>query len=412
MFSVSKMTEDMGYAYDELGFPNNRGSIPVSSSGVADVGFRLHAFFSSFTDLFSKFGRYIAPAYHHDRCERSVQMRLYSMNKQEFALVFLVFFGLYACAVVIGIAGPPITATKHRSARHDLKLEANDSAAERAIGLVPSYIEEASHEGLGDGAKVLLIATHAVALWLDPFFFLVLATDSILATAADSFFQASFLCALLFFWLSAYHGLRQTNRTFRGFYLCKALVILPVWVCSVSLSIWERANQLSDPTFSEDVNSSAYYGLKIFFFVMGALYILMLVHHIVKTYSDLRSMPYFDMRLKFLTVLMLVVLSVSIAVVVLRFGVGVLEDHFVSQLSTTYRNSAEFMSFYGLLNLYLYTMAFVYSPAETPQHQTGLVKDNPSFSMVTESDEDIIFGSDDDVRRPLYDFSHDAELTD
>jgi hypothetical protein len=75
-----------------------------------------------------------------------------------------------------------------------------------------------------------------------------------------------------------------------------------------------------------------------------------------------------DVRLKFLTLLMLVVLSVSIAVVVLRFGVGVLEDHFVSQLNTTYRNSAEFMSFYGLLNLYLYTMAFVYSPADVPQH--------------------------------------------
>lgn len=51
-----------------------------------------------------------------------------------------------------------------------------------------------------------------------------------------------------------------------------------------------------------------------------------------------------------------------------RFGVGVLEDNFVAQLSTHYNNSSEFMSFYGLLNFYLYTMAYVYSPANKEAH--------------------------------------------
>lgn len=69
-----------------------------------------------------------------------------------------------------------------------------------------------------------------------------------------------------------------------------------------------------------------------------------------------------DMRLKFLTLLMLVVLSISLAVTVLRFGVGVLEDNFVAQLSTNYNSSAQFMSFYGMFNFYLYAMAYVYSP--------------------------------------------------
>jgi hypothetical protein len=70
------------------------------------------------------------------------------------------------------------------------------------------------------------------------------------------------------------------------------------------------------------------------------------------------------MRLKFLTLLMLIVLSLSITITVLRFGFGILEDNFVAELSTTYKNSAEFMSFYGLLNFYLYTMAYVYAPSE------------------------------------------------
>lgn len=73
--------------------------------------------------------------------------------------------------------------------------------------------------------------------------------------------------------------------------------------------------------------------------------------------------PYFsDVRLKFLTALMIIVLSISIAVTVLRFGVSVLQDNFIAELSTNYSSSAEFMSFYSLLNFYLVTMAYVYAP--------------------------------------------------
>lgn len=68
------------------------------------------------------------------------------------------------------------------------------------------------------------------------------------------------------------------------------------------------------------------------------------------------------MRLKFLTLLMLVVLTISLTITILRFGIGVLEDNFVAQLSTHYNSSVQFMSFYGLLNFYIYAMAYVYSP--------------------------------------------------
>ena len=64
-----------------------------------------------------------------------------------------------------------------------------------------------------------------------------------------------------------------------------------------------------------------------------------------------------------MTLLVLLVLSICVSVTVLRFGVGVLQDNFIAQLSTNYRNSSEFMALYGLLNFYVYTMAYVYSPA-------------------------------------------------
>jgi len=65
-----------------------------------------------------------------------------------------------------------------------------------------------------------------------------------------------------------------------------------------------------------------------------------------------------------MTLLMLIVVSVTVLLTTLRFGAGVLEDNFVSQLNTTYRSSVQFMCFYGLVNFYLYTMAYVYSPSD------------------------------------------------
>ena len=71
-----------------------------------------------------------------------------------------------------------------------------------------------------------------------------------------------------------------------------------------------------------------------------------------------------DLRLKFMTVLMLIVLAVSVTITVMRFGLSPLwADHFVPELSTHYHTSAMFAAFYGLLNFYVFTMAFVYSPS-------------------------------------------------
>lgn len=88
------------------------------------------------------------------------------------------------------------------------------------------------------------------------------------------------------------------------------------------------------------------------------------------------------MRLKFLTCLMLFVMSITITVTMGRFGFGVLEDNFVANLSTTYKSSAEFMCFYGLLNFYLFTMAYVYSPDDQAQIEPrSITKDNPGLFL-------------------------------
>lgn len=69
-----------------------------------------------------------------------------------------------------------------------------------------------------------------------------------------------------------------------------------------------------------------------------------------------------------MTFLMLVVLSISIAITAMKFGAAALQDNFVAEISTNYENSIEFVAFYSLLNFYMYTMAFVYSPSKNAQY--------------------------------------------
>lgn len=130
-----------------------------------------------------------------------------------------------------------------------------------------------------------------------------------------------------------------------------------------------------------------------------------------------------DKRLKFLTSLLVIVILIVFITTTLNFGVGILEDNFVAKLSTHYNSSAQFMSLYGLLNFYLYTMAYVYLPNNKSVTGTTknikffsirlkknsfiyildstITKDNPSFSMINDSDEDVIYGSDEESRKPL-----------
>lgn len=104
-------TSGLGYAYH------------LPTGGII---LRIRNTLSQFSDLFSEFNKFIAPAYHHDRCERSVHMRLYSMHKREFVMVFLAFLACFGLGTVIGLAGPPITTTTEISAS---SLLSNTSAA-------------------------------------------------------------------------------------------------------------------------------------------------------------------------------------------------------------------------------------------------------------------------------------------
>ncbi|XP_064629760.1 transmembrane protein 181-like isoform X2 [Lineus longissimus] len=457
--------------------------------------------------------------------ERSVQMRLYAMNKRQFVLVFLSFFVFFGITVLVGLVGPPIIASVQHNATalaeppKDLKagpfrlmsprintynqqiwitavvVSDNKGAGKlyqpfvvgiQSRGMVDentsSQAQPVTHnktrtlECLKDCKELILLHlgfidyTHyqitinfyglekmkwaikdvkfffkmynaafteleiwfrfvflvltflatclfahslrkfslrdwsieqkwmsallpLLLLYNDPIFPLTFLVSSWVPGMFDAIFQATFLCSLLLFWLCIYHGVRQNERHFVKFYLPKLVIVGLIWISAVTLSSWQVYNELQDPTYNYKLDTGNFLGFKIFFFVIGGIYLLYLIYLLIRAYGELRSMPYFDLRLKFTTALMLIVISISITITVLRFGRGILEDNFVSDLSTHYQNSAEFLSFYGLLNFYLYAMAFVYSPSRNALYESHF-KDNPALSMLNDSDDEVVYGED------------------
>ncbi|XP_059380220.1 transmembrane protein 181-like isoform X6 [Carassius carassius] len=242
--------------------------------------------------------------------------------------------------------------------------------------------------------KWMSVLLPLLLLYNDPFFPLSFLLNSWVPGTLDAFFQALFLCALLLFWLCVYHGIRvQGERRFLTFYLPKLLIVGLLWLSAVTLGIWQTVNELQDPTYQYKVDIQNFQGMKIFFLLLVSVYVLYLLFLVLRACSELKNTPYTDLRLKFLTALTLLVLLISLLILYLRFGSKALQDNFVSELSTHYQNSAEFLSFYGLLNFYLYTLAFVYSPSRSALYDSQL-KDNPAFSMLNDSDDEVIYGSD------------------
>ncbi|KAG7272031.1 hypothetical protein CRUP_030135 [Coryphaenoides rupestris] len=199
--------------------------------------------------------------------------------------------------------------------------------------------------------KWMSVLLPLLLLYNDPFFPLSFLVNSWFPGTLDAFFQALFLCALLLFWLCVYHGIRvQGERRFLTFYVPKLIIVGLLWLSAVTLGIWQTVNELQDPTYQYKVDISNFQGMKIFFLVVVVIYILYLIFLIVRACSELKNMPYSDLRLKFLTSLTFVVLILSMVILYLRFGAKALQDNFL--------------------------------------------KDNPAFSMLNDSDDEVIYGSD------------------
>ncbi|XP_048391660.2 transmembrane protein 181 isoform X3 [Stegostoma tigrinum] len=147
--------------------------------------------------------------------------------------------------------------------------------------------------------KWMSILLPLLLLYNDPFFPLSFLVNSWFPGMLDDLFQAIFLCALLLFWLCAYHGFRvQGERKFMTFYLPKLFIVGLLWLAAVTLGIWQTVNELHDPSYQYRVDTSNFQGMQVFFLIVGSLYMLYLVFLVVRACSELKNMPYFESQQK------------------------------------------------------------------------------------------------------------------
>ncbi|XP_075971889.1 transmembrane protein 181 isoform X2 [Anticarsia gemmatalis] len=531
---------------------------------------------SQFSDLFSEFNKYIAPAYHHDRCERSVPMRIYSMHKGEFVMVFIAFFALFGLGVFIGLAGPSPTMTTSMSASSVLtnsstmyqgafhlhspplgtraqqlwlfaeiltnnddeeifdksfqisisidgvladhsttELVSENDAPNRTehlkcikrvcdevlvlhIGMLEytHYVLNINFYGLKEFHKryhireivfyfktynpaftqlelwfrfIFVITAFCVTFWFtyilrkyhvvdwaieqkwisfllpallmsnDPLYPLRLFPDNNFAPFFGDVATITFIGGVMLSWLGQYHGLRQNDRSYTSFYLIKYLVVAMVLTPAFIMTYWQKYVALYDPTYNYSMNPS-YPIVKITFAFSMILYFMYLTVLIIKAYSDLRNMPFFDIRLRCLSIVVGTVLSIMGLLAIQGWGPAGLQDHWASQPKIHYDTSAPFMAMIGLFNFKVYILAYLFAPSGGALHvlrpppkrpngkrvkkctcisckavrgrtrkvmvlyseiETAITKDNPAFSMINDSDEEVIYGSDEESRRPL-----------
>ncbi|CAB3260798.1 unnamed protein product [Arctia plantaginis] len=501
---------------------------------------------TQFSDLFSEFNKYIAPAYHHDRCERSVPMRIYSMHKGEFVMVFIAFFALFGLGVFIGLAGPSPTMTTSMSASSVLtnsstmyqgpfhlhspalgtqaqqlwlfaeiltnndddeifdkrfqisisieglladhtttEIVGENEAPNRTqhltckkstcdevlimhLGVLEytHYVLNINFYGLQEFHKryvirdiifyfktynpaftqlelwfrfIFVLTTFSVTFsffyalrryhltdwsleqkWIsfllpsllmanDPMYPLRLFAANYFATMMSDMNMILLICSILLSWLAQYHGLRQNDRNYMSFYLTKYFLVSLLMVPALVLSYWQKCVGILDPTYNYMMNP-AYPVVKGLFFCGLTMYFLYLMVLIIKAYSDLRNMPFFDIRLRCLSIVVGTVIFIMTLLSIQGWGVAGLQDHWASQPKVHYDTSAPFMAMMGLFNFKIYILAYLFTPGGGAVHDMAITKDNPAFSMINDSDEEVIYGSDEESRRPLN--SHHRITTD
>nr|CAG4651694.1 EOG090X03I5 [Triops cancriformis] len=439
-------------------------------------------------DLFGEFSRYVAPAYHHDRCERSVQMRLYSMHKREFVVVFVAFFACFGIGAFIGLAGPPILTTTVIKAS-TLSPEINQTTMATGTFLVKTPLLTSYHQQLWLVAQIIthkrddetfdkpfqvsismqgsngdpeelarpnhlenrtrhlfcekdgcnnlillqmgyvayshyvfsisfsglqtiherytiedvifhirsfnpsftkmeiwfrflfLITTFIVSCvyfhnlrkyfmlywsmeqkWLvvllpllvlynGPFFPLVFLVESWFPKFFTVMCQTTFLSSVLLCWLCTCHGLRQTEKRL-FFYFPKLLIVGTLWIAVVVAVGHQEQGKMFDPTYNVQTDAPHYYGFTVFLFVLCAMYLAYLIILGLRTYAELRAMPFFSTRLKFMTAMAVIVLITMALLMVNRFDIDVLFGFFNADYALHYSNARTRLSYSTLCVFY------------------------------------------------------------
>ncbi|KNC46263.1 transmembrane protein 181 [Thecamonas trahens ATCC 50062] len=186
----------------------------------------------------------------------------------------------------------------------------------------------------------------------NPLFPLTILADSWFPEFLDVCFFVTFIALLLLFWLCILDSIRKpaTARTYIGFYLPKVALVGTLWLISVVVFTWQELHELDNPTYStaNDIPGFIFFRVVQILLLIG--YTFWLIFVAILGVKDRRAFPRLSVRIKYLGILTIFVLAITITGIVL----GV--------VGTIHNNAAQFLSFFSLFNLYIFFLAIVYAP--------------------------------------------------
>lgn len=215
----------------------------------------------------------------------------------------------------------------------------------------------------------------------DPIFPIKFIVTSWIPALVDSIVQVTFLSALLLFWLCVHHSLLCSDRPFLAFYVPKFIICGALWIISVLIYCWQQYHEIADPTYQYKTDMANYLILKIFFGFFIGLYLLYLGYLLVQGCIELHNKPYMYLRLKFISAFTACISIISLLVVAVRYRTEIFDDNFIAPTSTNDGNSLEYVALYGLINGYIYTLAFVYSSSNQQSSESILFHDGRFANM-------------------------------
>ncbi|VDL59422.1 unnamed protein product [Hymenolepis diminuta] len=253
--------------------------------------------------------------------------------------------------------------------------------------------------------------------YYDPFHPLMYLLPGWIPGALDSFLAISFYTYLLLFWISVFDSLRGADTSCLCFYCPRFLITTSIWLLCITFNGWVLHREYTDPLFNVLQHTTA---LKIFLALSGILafvYLLYFFVQLFRSYSELKAMPYYSLRLTLLLIPILFSTANFLIIMGVRFSptgsvfflrspttelihpnsTNEVQRPFTSSCSAfpAFRSSFELSLNFGIAFSFCLLMALTYSPTRTALAEANY-KDNPSVSLAHESDEDVLYGSDHD----------------
>ncbi|MGH0145060.1 UNVERIFIED_CONTAM: hypothetical protein FKN15_046059 [Acipenser sinensis] len=275
--------------------------------------------------------------YRDDRYYRLAPMRLYTLSKRHFVLVFVVFFICFGLTVFIGIAGPKIIDESTFSANNTLKTgpfhlkspplstynqqlwltcliqlsQTDGMEFSKEVDMkveIKGVMNDASVRNIYDSvhnhSRLLHCGATCDEIIVVHLGYLNYTQYQISVNFTKLQTMKYKINEVIFTWKVYNPSFSQVEIWFRFvFVVFTFMVTWKVYNPSFSqVEIWFR--------FVFVVFTFMVTGMKVFFLIVVSLYILYLIFLIVRACSELKNKTYIDLRLKFLTALTFVVLII------------------------------------------------------------------------------------------------------